>query len=56
MWVFPWASYLTIAAIAAVLLAMALTPALRSQFWTSALSIAVALAAYELVARRRAAR
>ena len=53
MWWFPWLSYLTMAAIAAVLLAMALTPALQSQFWTSALSIAVALGAYAVVAHRR---
>lgn len=56
VWLFPWTSYLAIGAIAAVLLAMALTPALQSQFWTSALSIAVALGAYELVARRRTPR
>jgi AAT family amino acid transporter/GABA permease len=53
MWLFPWLSYLTIGAILAVLLAMALTPALQSQFWTSAVSIVVALGAYVLVARRR---
>ena len=53
MWWFPWLSYLTMPAIAAVLLAMALTPALQSQFWTSALSIAVALGAYAVVAHRR---
>jgi L-asparagine transporter-like permease len=53
MWLFPWLSYLTIGAILAVLLAMALTPALQSQFWTSAVSIVVALGAYVLMARRR---
>jgi L-asparagine transporter-like permease len=53
MWWFPWLSYLTIAAIAAVLLAMALTPALQTQFWTSALSIVVTLGAYAYVAYRR---
>ncbi|MBU3673311.1 MAG: amino acid permease [Sinobacteraceae bacterium] len=53
MWLFPWLSYLTIAAIVAVLLAMALTPALQSQFWTGAVSIVVALAAYVVVARQR---
>ena len=53
MWWFPWLSYFTMAAIAAVLLAMALTPALQSQFWTGALSIAVTLGAYAVVAHRR---
>jgi L-asparagine transporter-like permease len=54
MWAFPWLSYLAIAAMSAVLLAMALTPALASQFWTSAVSVAVALGAYALLAWQRA--
>jgi L-asparagine transporter-like permease len=54
MWGFPWLSYTAIGAMSAVLLAMALTPALASQFWTSAISVAVALAAYAVIAWRRA--
>lgn len=54
MWVFPWLSYLAIAGIAAVLIAMAITPALQTQFWTSMVSVAVVLAAYWVVTRRRA--
>ena len=54
MWLFPWLSYFTIFAMTAVLTAMALTPELQSQFWTSALSVAVALGAYGLLAASRA--
>jgi L-asparagine transporter-like permease len=54
MWLFPWLSYAAIAAMTAVLVAMALTDALASQFWTSAGTVAVALVAYALHARRRA--
>ena len=53
MWLFPWLSYLTVAAITAVLLAMALTPSLQSQFWSSMVSVVVALAIYALIAARR---
>jgi len=53
MWLFPWLSYVTVAAIAAVLLAMALTPSLQSQFWSSMVSVAVALGVYAFVAARR---
>jgi GABA permease len=54
MWFFPWLSYLSIVAMTGVLIAMALTPGLESQFWTSALSVAIALAAYAVVAASRA--
>jgi hypothetical protein len=37
-----------------VLIAMALTPSHRSEFWTSALSITVALAAFAVRARHPA--
>jgi L-asparagine transporter-like permease len=56
MWLFPWASYAAIAGMAAVLIAMALTPGelARQLFW-SVVSLAVAVAAFALVdARRRA--
>ena len=51
MWLFPWLSYLAIAGMIAVLIAMAMTPSHYAEFWTSAVSVLVALAAYA-VARR----
>jgi L-asparagine transporter-like permease len=56
MWLFPWASYAAIAGMAAVLIAMALTPGeLSRQLFWSVVSLAVAVAAFALVdARRRA--
>jgi AAT family amino acid transporter/GABA permease len=53
MWLFPWLSYLAIAGMLAVLVAMAITPARAVEFWTSVASVAVALAAYALVRRNR---
>lgn len=53
MWLFPWLSGLTIAAMCAVLLAMALTKGLSSQFWASAAVVAIVLVGYA-VRRRRA--
>jgi GABA permease len=55
MWLFPWLSYLAIAGMLLVLIAMALTPSHRVEFWTSAISIAVALLAYVVFRRGRAA-
>ena len=55
MWLFPWASYLAIAAMVAVLGAMALTSAAASEFWVSVLTVAVALAAFFLFRHGRAA-
>jgi len=55
MWLFPWLSYLAIAGMLLVLIAMALTPSHRTEFWTSTISIAVVLLAYRLLRRRRAA-
>jgi GABA permease len=54
MWMFPWLSYLAIAGMASVIIAMAFTPSHRAEFWTSAISVAVALLAY-LVLRRGSA-
>ncbi len=54
MWGFPWLSYLAIAGMLAVLVAMSVTPARAVEFWTSAISVAVALVAYAFVKRRRA--
>ncbi len=53
MWWFPWASYATVGAIIAVLVAMGLTPDLSSQLYWSLLALAVAIAAGWLVAWRR---
>jgi len=53
MWLFPWLSYLAIAGMLLVLIAMALTPSHRAEFWNSAISIAVALLAYAAFRARR---
>ncbi len=55
MWWFPWLSYIAIAGMATVLIAMALEPAHRAEFWTSAISIAVVLLAYAAFRRGRSA-
>jgi L-asparagine transporter-like permease len=55
MWWHPWGSYAAIAAMAAVLVAMALTPALRSQLAVSLLALLVAVVAYQFVVQRRRA-
>src|SRR5437588_607039 len=52
-WVVPWLSYLAIAAMVLVLIAMALTPSHRAEVWTSTISIGVTLLAYVLFRRRR---
>jgi AAT family amino acid transporter/GABA permease len=49
MWLFPWLSYAAIAGMAAVLIAMALTPSMRRDFYTSLISLAVAVLAYLVV-------
>lgn len=51
MWLFPWLSYATIALMGAVIVAMAILPSSRTQFWLSLLTLAVILVGYEL--RRR---
>ena len=53
MWLFPWLSYLAIAAMVLVLIAMALTPSHRAEVWTSTISIGVTLLAYVLFRRQR---
>jgi GABA permease len=55
MWMFPWLSYLAIAGMASVIVAMAFTPSHRAEFWTSMVSIAVALLAYVMFRRPSAA-
>ncbi|GAA4838451.1 amino acid permease [Saccharopolyspora rosea] len=52
MWWFPWLSYLTIGLIVAVILAMAVLPGTRSQFWLSLVTLVVVLVAYQIRARR----
>jgi GABA permease len=52
MWGFPVLSWLAIAGMMAVLVAMAATPALATQFWASVVSVVVVLLAY-LVRRAR---
>jgi L-asparagine transporter-like permease len=54
MWLFPWLSYVAIAGMLLVLIAMALTPSHRTEFWTSVISIAVALLAFVAFRRQRA--
>ncbi|MCC7256873.1 MAG: amino acid permease [Gammaproteobacteria bacterium] len=53
MWLFPWASLFVVAAILAVLVAMALTPALASQLWASLACLAVVVTAWWTIGRRR---
>src|SRR5215472_310009 len=54
MWLFPWLSYVAIAGMLLVLVAMALTPTHRAEFWTSVISITVALLAFVAFRRERA--
>jgi L-asparagine transporter-like permease len=49
MWLFPWLSYVAIAGMLLVLIAMALTPSHRAEFWTSVVSVTVALLAFVFV-------
>ena len=55
MWLFPYGSYFTVAAIVAILLAMAVTPALTSQFIASLAVFAVVIGLYLGVRRRSGA-
>jgi GABA permease len=56
MWLFPWVDYLALAGMAAVLIAMAVTPEMQRDFRVSVLSLAVAVAAYCVLEQRRKAR
>ncbi len=54
MWLFPWLSYATIAAMVGVLIAMAFTPSLQLDFKLSCVTLAVVVIAYwSLAASRR---
>jgi GABA permease len=48
MWAYPWLTYLTIIAISAVLISMAMIEATRTQFFLSLVAVAVALVAYAI--------
>ena len=48
MWCFPWLSYAAIAGMAMVLIAMAIMPSHRAEFWASTISIGLALLAYRI--------
>jgi L-asparagine transporter-like permease len=54
MWLFPWLSYVAIAAMLAVLIAMAVTPAHFAEFWASTVSCVIALLAFVVLRRGRA--
>ncbi len=56
MWWFPWANYLALAGMAAVLVAMALTPEMRPDLRASVVSFLVASGAFLVVDARRKAR
>jgi GABA permease len=53
MWLFPWADYLALAGMAAVLAAMAMTPEMQRDFKASVLALAVAAVAFVVVELRR---
>lgn len=53
MWLFPYLSYAAIAGMAAVLIAMAVTPRLQKDFYFSCITLVVAVAAYMIISRLR---
>jgi GABA permease len=53
MWLFPWLSYVALAGMLTVLVAMAITPSHVDEFWASMVSIGVALIAYFVFRRGR---
>jgi GABA permease len=53
MWLFPYLSYAAIAGMAAVLIAMAVTPRLQKDFYFSCITLVVAVLAYLVVHRMR---
>ncbi len=56
MWLFPWSNYAALAGMAAVLIAMGLTPEMQRDLKVSVLSLAVALGAFCIVNGRRRTR
>jgi len=53
MWLYPWLSLLALAGMAAVLIAMAVTPALQQDFKASCITLVIAVAAYAILRQRR---
>lgn len=53
MWLFPWASYATILAMLAILVAMAMTPDAATQLYFSLVTLVFACGAYLFVRNRR---
>jgi GABA permease len=53
MWLYPWLSLLALGGMAAVLIAMAVTPALQQDFYASCVTLVVAIAAYLAVRQVR---
>src|SRR5262249_59412822 len=56
MWLFPWASYATIVAMLAILVAMALTPDAATQLYFSLVALVLACVGYLAVRSHRARR
>ena len=56
MWLFPWASYATILAMVAILVAMALTPDAATELYFSLVTLLAACISYTVVRNRRARR
>jgi GABA permease len=56
MWLFPWASYATVAGFTAVVVAMAVTPGQQQDLYFSLLTLVVVFLAYALLRRRRIGR
>ena len=56
MWLFPWLSILALLGMTTVLLAMAFTPGMQTDFKASCITVLLSLAAYALVRWRRGAR
>jgi GABA permease len=56
MWLFPWASYATILGMIAILVAMAVTPGHKKDFYFSLVTLLVACIAYLILRAQRARR
>jgi GABA permease len=54
MWLYPWASGATVAAIVAIFIAMGFIPSLRPQLWCCALLTGVAMVAFFVLRARKA--
>jgi GABA permease len=56
MWLYPWLSLLALGGMAAVLIAMAVTPALQQDFNASCITLVIAVLAYLVLHQRRKAK